>query len=814
MSFQSEESEFSIIEDFNPDESPFEVEIEREDWREQLKRMIECLLEHQYYKGHLRKIKVEEFVKKEISKGNFKVDYEKQAEVFKRFQQEALKKLENIKSKLEGVKVLKAVKMELERLKTAHPIYAKKYEILDLLKKEQIITVIGATSSGKSTQIIQYLLEMEGFDKKIALGEPRRHLVEHLAKTIKKECDEEMVVLASHSNHLVGEENAKLEFHTHKSLIQALIADEKLSGYSCLIIDEAHERYVESDILISLVKKTLRSNKDLKVIITSATANQAIFDKLFEEQVPRIQIAGTTYEVEKKYIGSFEENKGKTENKVHDIIEESLKVLEDGSRDEFGGDVLIFVAGVKEVDHLIDFLSPIYGESFNILPFHGRLNKEDKAQVWKRYSSKPKLIVSTRYAETGLTLANLKVVIDCGYDLSRTYIRETHVTEEEIKKISQSSADQRAGRTGRTCNGVCYRLYSKDDYDKLEKYEKSAMKSYHYYNAIMLLKGMKVKDVASFEFVEELTEKDKKDLKNDIRFLELMNILGEDEELLPLGKVITQSPFNPIEARILYEAMRWDCIEPVINILGLYSKDWTLFGRGGDAKEIKKRFHSDDGAFMMLCNISDEYENQTDKESWLIESGLDRKSFSGACDFIEEAKNAINRARREKVIEVEVDKDVERMSRTDRILRCFLQGYWFNLCVRKERVFKLPRLNKYMRVNAHDINRRIDFLICDGVGKFDDTLHAQVYSRINKEWLNDLSAECLAEIKYAPTEKKVPSFHSLRNQENLIQRNSQPLQRAGDKWERFKKFDQTFCRGPFSSCQYQPKGFINIKHSS
>ncbi len=831
LSYVSEEEE----------DDPFRIAIEEPNWKEQIQRMVEHLLNHQYYKGHLKKIRVEEFLNlnEKIRKVGYEgeIDYEKQAQVFRRFQQETLKRLESVTKRSEGAEVLKAIGIELERLKTAHPIYAKKYEILELLRKEQIITVFGATSSGKSTQIIQYLLGMEEFDKKIAIGEPARHLVEHIAKKIKEElrnmeCEEEIAVLDGHSNHLIADKNIKLEFHTHKSLIQALIDDHMLSNYSCVIIDEAHERLIESDILISLLKSTLQKRKDLKLVITSATANQAIFDKLFEEKVPRIDISGKIWTLNVKYEGSFADHLVKTEHKIHDLIADGLEE----ERDEIKGDVLIFVAGRREVESLIDVLTPTFKDYYEILPFHGGLNRQKKDKIFK-VSSRKKLIVSTRYAETGLTIPNLTVVIDCGFDLNRTYIRETHVTEEEVGKISRSSADQRAGRTARTCNGVCYRLYSEEEYNELEKYDKSAMKRYHYYNAIAMLKGMKIKDILSFEFLEELNEDDKKDMKNDLRFLQLMEILDENEDLLPFGAVMNESSLNPIQARILYEAMRLDCVQPVINILGLYSQDWTLFGRGTEANAIKRRFHSEDGTFMMFYKIYEEYEKEEDKNSWLSESGIDSRSFERACGFMKGAQEAIDKVLREKIIEIQGVQGSSKMTLTDRILRCFLAGYWFNFCERRERAFKLTRLGQYISIRPSLKDKeRIDYIICDSVGKRSGSLHTEIYSRINGEWLNELSPGCLLELGVNPSSLKKTLFKSqhtfsnkgkektfhhepLRNQnsnssQSDSQRNREPwlLRNQNSNLPSFSrqsgKWDSIFSRGD----TYKPKGFVNSKH--
>jgi len=810
------------------DDDPFKIAIEEQNWREQIQRMVENLLTHPFYKGHLRKMKVKEFLKEKIRKGGSggenEIDYEKQAEVFQRFQQETLKKLERITKRFEGERILRTIVIELERLKAAHPIYAKKYEILELLRKEQIITVFGATSSGKSTQIIQYLLDMEEFDKKIAIGEPARHLVEHIAEKIKEELknterEEEMATLDGHSNHLVADKSVKLEFHTHKSLIQALIDDHMLANYSCIIIDEAHERLIESDILISLLKSTLQKRKDLKLVITSATANQAIFDKLFEDKVPRIDISGKTWTLNIKYEGSFAENFRDINYQIHDLIVDGLE----GKREEFNGDILIFMAGRREVESLIDVLTPTFKNYYEILPFHGGLNKQRKDKIYRSFS-RPKLIVSTRYAETGLTIPDLKVVIDCGFDLNRTYIRETHVTEEEVGRISRSSADQRAGRTARTCNGVCYRLYSEEDYMELDKYEKSAMKRYHYYNAIVMLKAMKVKDILSFEFLEELNDDDKRDMKNDIRFLQLMEILDESEALLPFGGIMNESSLNPIQARILYEAMRLDCVPPVINILGLYSQDWTLFGRGTEAIAIKRRFQSDDGTFMMFYNIYEEYEKEEDKDSWLQESGIDPRSFERACGFMEGAQKAIDKILREKVVEIKRWKDSDKIVLQERILRCFLAGYWFNFCERKERAFKLTRLEQYIALRpSPKTKERIDYIICDSVGKRNGNLHTEVYSKINSEWLNELSPGCLEELGLDPTLLKKTLFKSQyvftnKEKENKPQRNREPVivrnqdfhsvPIKSEKWERFRKVNPILSHGE----TYKPKGFTNSKH--
>ena len=264
--------------------------------------------------------------------------------------------------------------------------------------------------------------------------------LESIAFRVERESKINIALLSEHSSRmpLNGE---RFEIHTHRSLISLLIDGFNLSQHSCIIIDEAHERFIESDIVLSLMKDALERNPNLRLIVTSATADQTIFDNLFNMGVPRIQISGISHDLDVEYISSFASNKDRTDDVIYRLLEKAIRNKEEDKASHFDGSVLIFVPSMREISKLHRSIKKLCEDHYEINEFHGYLDNEARRKIFES-SIKPKIIISTRLGETAITIQNLRVVIDTGIDILRRFDRMTHMTIEERGQITQSSAKQ------------------------------------------------------------------------------------------------------------------------------------------------------------------------------------------------------------------------------------------------------------------------------------------------------------------------------------------------------------------------------------
>ena len=795
-------------------------------WLMRVRKMVQDLPDHPIYRDH--QCKVQSNVLPENKGNNYEwgraTEYEKQLEVFDTFRTVTLDKLAGDLNREQVTKVYHSVMLELNRLNEALPIYAKKIEILEAIRNNRVTTLVGNTGIGKSTQIMPYLLEIEEFTGKIALGQPHWHSLESIVLRVEQESKMKIALVPEHSSRMPPNDE-RLEIHTHRSLISLLIDDFNLSQYSCIIIDEAHERFIESDIVLSLMKDALSRNPNLRLIVTSATADQTIFDNLFNVDVPRIQISGISHNLEVEYISSFANNKDRTDEIIYCLLEKAIKNEEEGISSHFDGSILIFVPSIKEISKLQRMISPLCRDHYEIKEFHGYLDSQARKEIFE-HSNKPKIIISTRLGETAITIPDLRVVIDTGIDILRTLDRMTHMTIEQRGQITQSSAKQRAGRTGRTCSGICYRLYSKEDYEALDKYEKSALKRYYFHRTIVILKALKISNIVGFNFLEELDEEDKRDMKSDEEFLYHIDALDAKRELTKLGTIMSECSLEPYLIRSLFESVKLDCAEEVKKILGLFSNDWKLFVKGEDIKQQKRNFCEKDGDFLMLLNIYQEYEKRKDGYDligWMEENHLSPKAFTLTDFVIGDLGGVVEKMRG---LVSEVDHKVDRDSINDRILKCFFMGFWVNLTRVLQNSIQLCRLGRPIRIHPQSsmglVGRGEDteFMICANIAKSEHGLSGMYFSRISPEWIKELPAECRQQI--LPPYSLESVFRSECQPVFQTERAEIPAQEYAKNytysWDRVEKAP-VFSRSKFMSdgrneMDAPRKGFVNSKRNN
>ncbi|MBN2625733.1 MAG: DEAD/DEAH box helicase, partial [Spirochaetales bacterium] len=379
------------------------------------------------------------------------------------------------------------------------PISAKREEVIRLIRENQVIVLSGETGSGKTTQIPKFCLEagLGAKGKQIACTQPRRLAAVSVAARIAEELGTDLGEEVGYKIRFEEKTSSRtrVKLMTDGVLLAETQGDRLLSRYDAIIVDEAHERSLNIDFLLGILRMLIEKRPDLKIIITSATIDTQKFSQAFGN-APIVEVSGRTYPVELRYRPPEEEEGEKSLAEAGvDALEEIL--LETGS-----GDVLIFMPTEQDIVECCDLISTRYQRwSLTVLPLYARLTSQEQHRIFEE-SSRRKVVVSTNVAETSLTIPGIVYVIDTGVARVARYTPSTGTFGLPIESISRSSADQRKGRCGRIQEGICIRLYSEEDYYGRSLYTPPEVLRTNLAEVILRMLSLKIYDIDNFPFVD------------------------------------------------------------------------------------------------------------------------------------------------------------------------------------------------------------------------------------------------------------------------------------------------------------------------
>ena len=504
------------------------------------------------------------------------------------------------------------------------PVSQMRAEIADAIREHQVVIVAGETGSGKTTQLPKIALTLGR--ERIAHTQPRRIAARTIAERIAEELGSEMGGLVGYQVRFTDKVSAdtKIRLMTDGILLNAIHRDRDLKAYDTIIIDEAHERSLNIDFLIGYLQTLLPRRPDLKVIITSATIDPESFAKHFADPrtgtpAPIIEVSGRTYPVEIRYRPLVDEveirdPKGgppkirKVERDLFDAIGDAVDEL---ARED-SGDVLVFLSGEAEIRDAADALNGRLRSSnraarTQILPLYGRLSSAEQHRVFERGApGVRRIVLATNVAETSLTVPGIRYVIDAGTARISRYSARSKVQRLPIEAISQASANQRSGRSGRTSAGIAIRLYSEDDFDSRPAYTEPEVRRTGLASVILQMLALGLGDIAGFPF---LTPPDQRGIADGLGLLSelgAVRITGKDHRITKVGRELSRLPIEPRFARMVVEARTHDVVPEVLAIVaGLTIQDVRERPQAerGRADERHARFSDPQGDLMTLLNL-------------------------------------------------------------------------------------------------------------------------------------------------------------------------------------------------------------------
>ena len=448
------------------------------------------------------------------------------------------------------------------------PVSQRKAEIQKLLSEHQVIVVAGETGSGKTTQLPKMCLEL-GFGNLGMIGhtQPRRIAARSVAARIAEELETELGGLAGYKVRFNDQisDDTQIKLMTDGILLAEIQNDRFLNQYSCLIIDEAHERSLNNDFILGYLKQLLPRRRDLKLIITSATIDVERFSKHFNN-APIIEVSGRTYPVEVRYRPVVEED---DQDQLQGILNAVDELQAEGR-----GDILIFMNGEREIRDTAEALQKQNLKHTEILPLFARLSAQEQNKIFHP-SGLNRIVLATNVAETSLTVPGIKYVIDPGTARISRYSYRTKVQRLPIEPISQASANQRKGRCGRVSEGICIRLYSEEDFNSRPEFTDPEILRTNLASVILQMTALGLDDIEAFPFVDA---PDKRHIQDGIKLLEELGAFemvrtkaGEKRQLTAVGRQLAQLPVDPRLAKMLLSAVSQGALYEVMIIVAALS---------------------------------------------------------------------------------------------------------------------------------------------------------------------------------------------------------------------------------------------------
>ena len=448
------------------------------------------------------------------------------------------------------------------------PVSSRRDDIAQALSEHQVIIVCGETGSGKTTQLPKIALALgrgrANTGKLIGHTQPRRIAASSVAKRIADELKTPLGEIVGYKVRFQDrlQPGASVKLMTDGILLAETQTDPLLKAYDTLIIDEAHERSLNIDFLLGYLKEVLPRRPDLKVIVTSATIDADRFAKHFESAkgpAPVLMVSGRLFPVEQRYRPFEESREYDVNNAIVDAVDELWR--------EGGGDVLVFLPGEREIREAAEALRKHHPPGVEVLPLFARLSQQEQDRVFEPHGQR-RIVLATNVAETSLTVPGIRYVIDPGLARVKRYSYRNKVEQLQIEPVSQSSANQRAGRCGRVSNGICIRLYDEKDFLARPKFTDPEILRSSLAGVILRMKALHLGNVDEFPFIEPPP---RKAIADGYQLLNELGAVDDLNELTKMGAELSKLPLDPRVGRMILEARSREALAEVLIIASALS---------------------------------------------------------------------------------------------------------------------------------------------------------------------------------------------------------------------------------------------------
>ena len=484
------------------------------------------------------------------------------------------------------------------------PINAHRETIAATIRDHQVVVICGETGSGKTTQLPKICLSLGlGATGLIGHTQPRRIAARSVAARIATELKTTVGAQVGYKVRFSDRTgpNIAIKLMTDGILLAETQSDRRLEQYEVIILDEAHERSLNIDFLLGYLKRLLPRRPDLKLIITSATIDPERFSSHFDH-APIIEVSGRTYPVDIRYRPLLAADEDERDRDLQQAILDAVdEVWQQGP-----GDILIFLSGEREIRETAESLRKHHPPNTEILPLYARLSAAEQNRVFQPHG-RPRIVLATNVAETSLTVPGIRYVIDPGTARISRYSPRGQIQRLPIEKISQASANQRAGRCGRVMAGVCIRLYAEADYQARPPFTDPEILRTHLAAVILQMSALNLGRPEEFPFIEP---PDSRQINDGFRLLFELQAVDEQRRITELGRQLAQLPLDPRLGRMLLGARQEGCLREVLVIvaaLAVQDPRERPLEQQQAADEKHRRFRDEHSDFLALLKLWDYY---------------------------------------------------------------------------------------------------------------------------------------------------------------------------------------------------------------
>ncbi|KAK9238228.1 P-loop containing nucleoside triphosphate hydrolase protein [Lipomyces kononenkoae] len=625
----------------------------------------------------------------------------------------------------------------IKRQRELLPIFRHRQALLYIVESSSVVVLIGHTGSGKSTQLTQYLYE-EGWtseSKAIACTQPRRVAAMSIAGRVAEEigCQIGQTVGYSIRFEDMTSPSTRIKYLTDGMLLRELLVDPLLSRYGVVIIDEAHERSIYTDILLCILKKVIRKRNDLRLIISSATLQAEEFASFFGPDTKIISIEGKSYPVDIMYLSEPTDS----------YVEKTIQTILDIHNEEPEGDILAFLTGREEINTVVEEILNRSATDRNQqsrllpLPLYAGLPQDQQIRIFDPApEGTRKVVIATNIAEASVTIDGIIYVIDCGFVKLRAYDPASKIESLIVSPVSKAAAIQRAGRAGRTNAGKCFRLYTSQAAEMiLPDVSVPEIQRTNLAGPILQLKSLGIENIAKLDMI---TPPPTDLVANALEMLFSFGVLDEYGKLIPgIGERMAELPLDPMLSKVLLMSQNLGCMDQMLKIAAMMSVE-NVFYRPEDARAAAEmehlKFTVDEGDHLTLYNVYQAFTIRGKQSSkWAHDKYLNYKSLSRAVSV----RNQLARYLEKLGVNVTGSTSLP-TTNVETIIKCLVRGYFANAAIMQpDGSFKLVGSEKTVWPHPSSVmySRSAEWVIYSEVMELGDKTYIMGITKIERDWL-------------------------------------------------------------------------------
>ncbi len=627
------------------------------------------------------------------------------------------------------------------------PVYKERDRILEELKDNQVIIVESPTGSGKTTQL-PIILHEAGYAKNGIIGvtQPRRIATLSVSDYIAKQFNTKVPGLVGYKMRFADKttKETELKVMTDGILLMEMKADNLLSKYSTLIIDEAHERSLNIDFILGLLKEILKQRPEFRLIISSATINPTIFSEYFGG-CPIIHIDAKIYPI--KIIHS----PAKVDDNYDMIIAKIIEIVRNRNMKSIPGDILIFLPGERMIkDCMFGIAHESWSKDFLLIPLFGRLPKEEQEKVFMETpEGKTKVVIATNIAETSITIDNITTVIDSGLAKMNYYNPNTFTSSLIEVPVSQASCNQRKGRAGRTTSGYCFRIYKQENFSQRNMFTPEEIKRTDLSEVVLRMAELGIYNFEAFDFI---TSPGLEGIISAVNTLKLLDALDSDNHLTKIGELMTEFPLLPRHSRMIVEAVyTYPQVihESVIAAAFLSSRSPFTFpvGKEIESRAMQNTFSDSYGDFVSYLRLFKVYtkeDNDREREKFCKKFYLDFQTMQEIVNIVLQLEEIISA----------LDIPISEGGSIHDYLCAVSKGLIQFVCVKDGRgAFRSLTAQKiFIHPGSFMFKESPNYIVAGEVVKT-SRMFARSVSVLKREWIKEIYPDFFPQISTASTEK-------------------------------------------------------------